>query len=116
MPTKLSDKAVEGSSFTVRAAFNELVAGVRSPVVPNSGLKWSLKDKDGAEVNGRSDVSISPAASVDIVLQGADLAVPGDYPITLYVTVEGTYNGVAGNNLPIIDEVSFQVYNIVGQP
>lgn len=116
MPTKLSDKAVEGSSFTVRAAFNEVVAGGRSPVVPNSGLKWSLTDKDGNPVNGKTDQPLTPAAVVDIFISSGDLAIPGDYPIMLFVTVEGTYNGVVGNNLPIVDEASFQVYNLKGQP
>jgi hypothetical protein len=116
MPTKLSDKAVEGSTFGIRASFNEIVNGVSSPVVPNSGLKWSLIDKDGNPVNGKTDVSLSPAATVDIILSAGDLAVSGNYPKKLFVTVEGTYNGVAGNNLPIIDEVSFQVYNLKGQP
>lgn len=116
MPTKLSDKAVEGSSFTIRATFNEIVDGVKSPIVPNSGLKWSLSEKDGTPVNGKTDQPLTPASTVDIVLTGNDLAVPGNYPKRLYVTVEGTYNGVAGNNLPIIDEASFQVFNLVGQP
>lgn len=117
MPTKLSDKAEERSSFTIRASFYEkLPDGTKNSVVPNSGLKWSLRDKDGNPINSRTDVSISPAAYVDIVLSGDDLAVPGNYPVKRYLTVEGTYNGVAGNNLPIVNEVIFQIYNLVGKP
>lgn len=117
MPTKLSDKAVEGSTFTIRAAFNEVQPdGTKSPVVPNAGLKWSLSDKDGGAVNGKTDIPLSPAATVDIVLSGDDLALSTNRPVRRFVTVEGTYNGVAGNNLPLVDEVSFQIYNLVGQP
>lgn len=117
MPTKLREKAVEGSTFTVRASFNEVLPdGTKNPVVPNSGLVWSLKDKDGVVVNSRTSEPLTPAAFVDIVLQGADLALADDHPVRRFVTVSGTYNGLAGNNLPIIDEVSFQISNLVGKP
>ena len=115
MPTKLSEKAVEGSTFTIRAEFNEVMPdGTKTPVVPNAPLIWTLSDKDGSIVNSRSSVPITPAASVDIVLSGADLVLTTDRPVRRYVTVIGTYNGVAGNDLPIIDEVSFQISNLVG--
>ena len=115
MPTKLSEKAVEGSTFTIRAEFNEVLAdGTRSPVVPNAPLVWSLKDKDGGAVNAKTDIPLSPAASVDVVLTGNDLALSDNRPVRRFVTIVGTYNGVAGNNLPMIDEVSFQILNLVG--
>lgn len=115
MPTKLSEKAVEGSTFTIRAEFNEVLPnGTKNPVVPNAGLVWKLSDKDGQIVNNRTAEPLTPAASVDIVLSGADLALADNHPVRRFLTVIGTYNGLAGNNLPLIDEVSFQVYNLVG--
>ena len=115
MPTKLSDKAVEGSTFTIRAEFYEkLPDGTRNPIVPNAPLVWSLKEKDGTVVNSRSAEPLTPASSVDIVMSGADLALSGNHPVKRFVTITGTYNGVAGNDLPLIDEVNFQIYNLVG--
>jgi hypothetical protein len=117
MPTKLSEKAVEGSTFTIRASFQEVLPdGTKTPVVPNAPLVWSLSDKDGGVVNDRTDIPIAPAASVDIVLLGADLALNDNRPVRRFVTVVGTYNGLAGNDLPMIDEVSFQIHNLVGVP
>lgn len=118
MSQKLSEKAQEGSTYGIKVAFTEKSDpsdAVGTPFTPNSGLKWSLKDKYGTEVNERTDIPITPAESVVIVLSGADLALGGG-PTRRYVTVEGTYNGVLGNNLPLVDEVSFPIQNLVGQP
>lgn len=115
MPTKLSEKAVEGSTFTVRAEFNEVLPdGTKTPFVPNSPLTWSLRDKDGNVINSKSAEPLVPATSVDIVMMGADLALTDNHPVKRFVTVTGTYNGLAGNDLPLIDEVSFQIVNLVG--
>ena len=115
MPTKLSEKAVEGSTFTIRAEFNEVLPdGTKTPVIPNAPLTWSLRDNDGNVINSRSAVVLTPAAIVDIVLSGADLALINNHPVKRFVTITGTYNGVAGNDLPLIDEVNFQIYNLVG--
>ncbi len=115
MPTKLSEKAVEGSTFTIRAEFNEVLPdGTKTPVVPNAPLTWSLWDKDGNVINSRTAVPITPAVSVDIVLSGADLALTANHPVKRFVTITGTYNGVAGNDLPLLDEASFQILNLVG--
>jgi hypothetical protein len=118
MSTKLPEKAIEGSTYGIKVEFTEKTdpsdpEGI--PFTPNSGLKWSLKDKAGNEVNGRTDEPLTPAESVIIVLKGADLALGGG-STHRYVTVEGTYNGVLGDNLPIVDEASFQIVNLVGMP
>jgi len=118
MSQKLSDKAQEGSTyaikvdFTVKADPDDLVG---TPFTPNSGLQWNLKNKDGSVVNDRTDVDITTGESIVIVLKGADLALPGG-PIERYVTVKGTFNGVLGDNLPLIGEASFQIQNLVGEP
>jgi hypothetical protein len=116
MPTKLPEKAIEGSTFAIKTDFavktdpDDLVG---TPFTPNSGLTWSLINKDGTIVNGKIDQPLTPAESVTIVLKGDDLALVAG-PVRRYVIVEGTYNGVLGNNLPIIDEVSFFIENLKG--
>lgn len=116
MPTKLSQKAVEGSTFTIVVEFNEkLPDGTSEPVVPNSGLTWSLSDKDGNIINEREDVSIDPPAqSVMITLSGNDLNTFAGKSTRRFVTIKGSYNGTAGNNLPLAEEASFQIDNLVG--
>lgn len=118
MSQKLSEKAQEGSTFAIKVDFTVKTDPddeVGIPFTPNSGLTWNLNDKNGNEVNGRTDVDIDSAESIIIVLSGADLALAGG-PIHRYVTVKGTFNGVLGNNLPLIGEVSFQIQNLVGEP
>lgn len=121
MPTRLEDKAVERSTFGIKVSFNEVskVNGVTvlTPITPNAGLKWSLVDGKGTIVNSKEDMPLVPAESVVITLYGDDLALPpGGNSVFRYVTVEGTYNGAAGNDLPIVDEVSFQIVNVKGAP
>lgn len=116
MPIKIPERAVEGSTFTIVVEFNEVTPdGVRNPIVPNSGLKWSLKDKSGNAINSKTDIPIDPPAqSIMITLSGDDLKTFLGKTTRRFVTVEGTYNGVAGNNLPLIQEGSFQIDNLVG--
>lgn len=116
MPMKLPEKAVEGSTFVILAEFKERAPdGTYSPIVPNSGLTWSLSDKEGNPINERTDVPIEPPAeSVLIVLTDDDLKTFSGETTRRYVTVQGTYNGIGGNNLPLIDEVSFQIENLIG--
>jgi len=117
MPTKLPDKAVEGSTFGIRADFfDRSPGGVSTPFTPNTGLTWDLRDADGAIVNEKEDEPISEAESVYIVLSGADLALVDNHPVERFVTIKGTYDSALGNDLPLIDEVSFQIKNLVGEP
>jgi len=117
MITKLSEKAKEGGSFTILAAFYEKQVNaqgiiVKTPFTPNAGLTWNLKDMDGNSI--RSD-TITPAETVMITLYGTDLALAGGSD-ERSVTIIGTYNGTAGSNLPLVDEVHFQIDNLIGQP
>ena len=115
MPIKLSKNAVEGSTFTIVVEFNEVTPDEINPIVPNSGLKWTLSDKNGNVINEKVDIPIDPPAqSIMIVLSGDDLKTFSGKTTRRYVTVKGTYNGVSGNNLPLIEEGSFQIDNLVG--
>ncbi len=116
MPTKLSEKAIEGSTFAIKTDFTvktDPSDEVGTPFTPNSGLTWSLTDKDGRIVNDRIAVPLTPAESVIIVLKGNDLALAGN-SVRRYVIVRGTFDGVLGDNLPLIDEVSFLIQNLKG--
>ncbi len=118
MPTKLSEKAVEGSTFGIKVDFTAKADPsdlVGTPFTPNAGLTWSLTDRHGNEINGRTDEPLTEAESVVIALTGDDLALAGG-PTRRFVIVKGTYNGVLGNNMSLIDEVSFQIQNLVGEP
>ncbi len=116
MPTKLPEKAIEGSTYAIKTDFavktdpDDLVG---TPFTPNAGLTWSLVNKDGTVVNNRIDEPLTSAESVTIVLEGDDLALAAG-PVRRYVIVRGTFNGVLGNNLPLIDEASFLIQNVKG--
>jgi len=106
MPTELTVRAVEGSTYVVTAAFTD---EDENDVTPNE-LTWTLTDRYGNTINEREDEEITPDTSVDIVLTGDDLQVSDDEKVTvLTVTVEGTYNSDLGNNLPIKDKCTFPV-------
>jgi hypothetical protein len=114
---KLEDKATEGGTYGIEISFFEKANpdADRTPFTPNAGLLWSLRDKYGNVINDKEDEPIDSDETITIVLSGNDLALVGG-PETRYVTVEGTYNGVLGNDLVLIGEVSFQIKNLVGKP
>lgn len=106
MPTKLTVRAVEGSTYIVTAAFTDEDGNA---VTPNT-LTWTLTDRYGNVINERDGETITPGTSVDIVLTGADLQVDDDEKATvLTVTIEGAYNSTYGNDLSIKDSCTFPV-------
>lgn len=107
MPTKLTVDADEESTYVVSAAFTDEDG---DSVVPSS-VTWTLTDWLGNVVNSRENVTITPAASVDIVLSGDDLAI-GTHGINRRVTVRATYNSSAGTGLPLRAECYFQISNL----
>jgi len=115
MTSKLAFKAQEGSTYVIQADFVEKTSdGVVGPIIPNTGLTWSLRDAQGNFINGREAVSLIPAESVNIVLSGNDLLLGGNYPGRRYLTIDGTYDSLLGEDLPIKIETSFQIENLVG--
>ena len=113
MPTTISSEyAIEKSTFMVTAAF---IDSAGAAVAPNVGLAWKLTDRSGTVINSRTSVVIAPAASVDIVLSGDDLAMQTGEGNSArrVVTIMGTYNSTEGSNLPIKDECVFTVRNLI---
>ena len=118
MTQKLYRSAIEGSTYGIRIDFHEVSdnPSEAAPITPNAGLTWSLTDADRNIINDRLLVPIDSAPTVYIVLSGDDLALPSGYPVKRYVTVVGSYDSLLGENLPLIDQVSFQIENLVGIP
>jgi len=113
--TNLDERAPEGGTFGIRCDFVEKTPEGDVPFTPKADPKWSLNDPSGQPVNGRTEVSIGAAQSITIVLKGADLALTGS-SAKRYVLVEGIYDGILGNDLTVIKEVSFQIDNLRGKP
>lgn len=106
--------------------FNELSTGVQpvnfadengDPVVPNA-ITWTWTTKDGQTViNSRQNVSVAvPSTTIDITLQGSDLAIleseSGRADVERLLTIEADYNSDLGSNLPAKNEVELTVKNL----
>lgn len=112
MPTTLTTRAVEGSTFVINIAPTDEDGAA---VTPNTAT-WTLTDENGNVINSRLDVSIgTPSTSMDVVLSGADLpGKTGGGNRTLKLAFEGTYDSDAGSDLPLVDEVTFDVVSVAG--
>ena len=106
MPTKLTLKANERSSYEITAVFR----GADDALVVPDSMAWTLTDGQGNAINGRENVAISPlASSVVITLSGADLEI-GAFGLKRVVTFEGVYDSsTGGNNLAFVDWVTFEM-------
>lgn len=115
MPTVITTRAIEESTFVVSVSFFDEGGDA---VVPNSAT-WSLLDLDGNIINNRDGVTIIPLAStVSIVLSGDDLAInPLDQQNQWRrLLVDAVYDSDLGLGLPLADELQFKVSNLVGKP
>ena len=109
MPTHLDELADEESTFVVTVPF---VDEDGSPITPDTGLNWTLSDREGNVINGRNAVTITPATTVHIAIFGDDLALPDINDRIRVVTVQGTYDSALGNNLPIKIEITFGIASL----
>ena len=109
MPTNLTTRAQEESSYTITAAFTDEDGSAVTP----SSVTWTLTDTYGNVINSRSGVSVTPGTSVDITLSGDDLAISesGDF-INRILTVEAVYDSSYGTDLPLKDSATFQIDNL----
>lgn len=106
----LTTSATERSTFPIAVTFRDENGDT---MTPNAGLTWSLYDTAGNVINSREDVSITPAATVTIVLSGADLALTQSANAWRHLIVEGTFDSDIGSGLPIRDEIRFKIVNLV---
>lgn len=106
----LTVHANEQSTFVVTVAFKDEEG---NDVTPTS-MNWTLTDSDGNVINNRENVVVnSPSSSEDIVLSGDDLAVTDENNRVRILTVEAVYSSSLGSNLPLKDDVTFTVDNLI---
>ena len=111
MPTILTTKAIEKSTFVIPVSFTD---DDGNAVTPKSGLSWTLTDDAGSVINGREGVTITPDTTIYIVLHGDDLTVAHPNNVKRIVTVQGTYDSPShGNDLELVDWVKFEIDNSV---
>lgn len=109
MPTTLTTHAPEKGSYVIAIAFTD---EDKTPVVPNN-IVWSLVQSDETVVNNRTDVVVTPAASIQILLKDADLAIlNGAKYEKRYVIIEYDYDSTLGAGIPEKEEVEFTIVNL----
>jgi hypothetical protein len=103
-------EAVEKSTYVVTVTFQDEAGSAMVPV----SCQWSLRDNNGAIVNGRSAVSATAATAISIVLSGDDLVYEPNSQTVRILTVEAVYDGTYGSNLPLKEEFTIPVRNLAG--
>ncbi len=98
-------QATEGGVFVVTFAFTDAQG---TAVVPTTA-SWTLKDRSGAVMNGRSAVSVTPAASVDVTLSGDDLVALDGVDEWRVFTVDYVYTSTEGSDLPMSGSALFKI-------
>lgn len=105
MTTELTLVAGDRSSYVVTVSFEDEDG---DPVTPLSA-EWTLTNELGVVINTRDGEEITPlAASVEIVLGGADLAWSDGQE--RFLVIEAKYNGVV-NNMDLTGQASFTLDN-----
>jgi hypothetical protein len=107
MPTTLSTRANDKSTYAITATFTDEddVA-----VIPTT-VSWSLSDDRGTIINARTLVSITPATSIEITLSGNDLKFSdGKWRV---LTIQATYTSNLGTGLPLKDQVTFSIEDLI---
>ena len=100
--------AIEKSTYVITAAFKDSAG---ADVVPNS-VVWTLTNSNGAVVNEREDVPITPASTVNVVLSGDDLALEDHGPRRI-LTVLALYDSPYGDDLPMRARAVFNIDDLI---
>lgn len=113
MATILTVDAQEKSTYVVTCNFKDEDG---QDVIPTSAV-WTLTDEDGTVINSREDVAITPlAATVNIVLSGADLQVDTGFSGAAQertITVEAVYDSTLGTGLTLKAACKFNIENLI---
>ena len=115
MPVTVPEHAREKGTFPLVVTPTYKSGTVSVGFVPGTAL-WTLSDADGNVINSRSGVTLTPASSMNIVLQGDDLAITGTVRKIVKLMVEGIYSSdTFGNNLPYTEEATIIIDNLVNK-
>ena len=90
-------------------------AAVPVAVIPTA-ITWSLTDRIGTVINARTAVPFTPpAASIEILVSGDDLAVPEPSDTVRKFLLEWVYTSATlGAGIPAKAEVTFKIADLVG--
>lgn len=111
MPTLLDSYAIENSTFAIGAAFTD---DAGDDVIP-SAITWTLCDAAANIINSLKDETVdTPAASITIVLSGADLQILDEKNASeiRYLEISAVYDSSLGSDLPLKDRAEFKVINL----
>jgi len=97
--------ATKQGVFVVTFTFTD-AAG--TAIVPNVA-DWTLQDRAGVTMNGRIAVSITPASSVSITLEGNDLVSTDGVDEWRVFLVEYEYDSTEGTDLPMSGKALFKI-------
>jgi len=115
MPVTISKHATEEGTFPLIVTPTYTSGTVSVGFKPGTAA-WTLSDEDGDVINSRSSVTLTPASSMNIVLQGDDLAITGTVRKIVKLMVEGIYSSdTFGNNLPYTEEATIIIDNLVNK-
>lgn len=110
MPTYLSVSPTEKSTLVVTASYFD---EDHNPVTPKTGT-WTLSDPNGNIINSRENIAISGlSTSNNIVLSGDDLAITINTGFERIFTLKITYDSTYGNDLPLNQEATFNIENLL---
>lgn len=76
--------------------------------VTPSSIRWSLTTNRGVVINEREHVSVTPDATVTVLLEGDDLQV-GAYGAERIFLVRALYDSTLGSNIPLIEQAKFVI-------
>lgn len=109
MPITLTLDAVEESTYVLNVAFYD---EDDNTVTPNS-VNWTLTDVAGTVINSRTEVVLTPAIAVDIVLTGDDLALGATRgEVQRIVTIQAVYDSDAGNDLNLKESAILKIKDL----
>ncbi len=114
MPTKWGTDQTfeEEGAGTIGVAFADEDADAEIP----TAVEWSLYDEDGNIVNSLSAQSETPATTIYVNLDGADLALPESKKPWRTLFVDATYNSTYGTGRHLIDNLTFMIKQVTGKP
>lgn len=107
MPTDITIRAIDRSTFIIDVAFSD---ENDEAITPNE-VEWSLLSETGAIINDREEVEVSSLnTTISIVLTGEDLDfADGRVRVLL---IEATYNSDLGTNLALRETARFLIDNL----